>query len=249
MTAVALIGALALAEEPAPPSLDREAPFIDAASDQSGIGDAFSAPHPELLPSSPNTRCYTDACETSSSSRRRGALGRYWLNRVKPRLQRSHWGYCNRFEERQFGDAFVAATRGQIDRGSADLLMLYHYDFYPRTTQRGWHLTPRGRYQLRRMVQRVIFPRAPIKIQITYNDPKLDAARHHHVIQELKGLGIEISDDQVILARQKHAMSAAEATELNNGLLEIIKSRGRTVTPETSTSFGGSGSLSGGTSN
>ena len=54
-----------------------------------------------------------------------------------------------------------------------------------RRVGRSSELTPRGRYQLSKIVRRLEFTPAPVKIQISPNNPELDAARQKRVVEQL----------------------------------------------------------------
>ncbi|MHC4403136.1 MAG: hypothetical protein ACYTG0_26030, partial [Planctomycetota bacterium] len=62
-------------------------------------------------------------------SRAPGLRG-WWLGRVKPCLQRSHWGYANLFEEPPAGAAIYAHKRAQVMRAMCARMALYRYDFH-----------------------------------------------------------------------------------------------------------------------
>jgi hypothetical protein len=175
-----------------------------------------------------------------------GGISGCWTKRIKPRLQESHWGYADLFDERPLGDAVISAMTGQIRHGSAEMLMLYDYDFYAVDAASAARLTPRGRIQLARFVDRMQSTGAPLKIQSAANRSALDTARRQHVVRELAAYGVADAQDRVKLARVKYKAPATEALQTAQGLQEMIQSRGRTIKPQDSTGFLGGGGGGGG---
>ncbi len=162
----------------------------------------------------------------------------YGYARIKSFLQRTQWGYCNHFEERPFGESMVVALSQQVDRGSQNMMMLYHYDFYPMESQRSAELTPRGKLQLMKMIVRMPTVAAPIMVQITANDPTLNQNRRQHVINSLALLGTPVPDEFVLLAPAKDGAQATEAIEIAENLQQSIISRGQTIITGQSAAFG-----------
>lgn len=199
-----------------PPSIWPPHPF-----QQSLVSSAnMSAPHG----SQPACNC--------PPSRRRASL-------FKSFLQRTHWGYCNYFEERPFGDALLTTMDQQIARGSEDTMMLYYYDFHPRGSRLAANLTYRGNVQLLKMVDRMQYTGAPIQVQITPGDEALNESRRQRVVSALAQLGLAGADQLVVLQWQKHGARADEAVETMENLLESVRSRGRTLRAGESPMFGG----------
>ena len=56
-------------------------------------------------------------------------LVRWWNNRFKPRMQFTHWGYPEYFEETPLGTAVGCHKLVQISKGWAARSVLYRYDF------------------------------------------------------------------------------------------------------------------------
>lgn len=127
-----------------------------------------------------------------------------------------------------FGEAMRSAFGQQIHLGSAELMTLYAYDFHSERTPLQSRLTTRGEYQLDKIVRRLQFTPAPIRIQATGNDA-LDAARRIRVLEALGDRGIADADGLVVTVRTGAGRPAIELLESSNGLLESIRERGRTI--------------------
>jgi hypothetical protein len=154
-------------------------------------------------------------------------------------LQKCHWGYCNRFDERPFGDAVFTTLSRQVDRGTMNMMTLYQYDFYPEESARAAELTPLGNRQLLKIVERMQTVPAPIVIQITDDQPALDDQRRQQVVQSLAELGVPTSEEFVVLGTERYGARAVEAAETYQNLMNSIQSRGRTIQATGSARFGG----------
>jgi len=126
-----------------------------------------------------------------------GGIYRHYITTTKPHLQASHWGYPEYFEERPFGTDVLQAEQMQIVNGLEDQQVLYNYDFCQ--GDRSATLTPRGEYQLRKIVQRMATVSAPIIIQTSIDDPKLDEARRQHVLATLQTAGLPVVPEMVVV--------------------------------------------------
>ena len=113
-----------------------------------------------------------------------GRLQRRWVTHTKPWLQATHWGYPEYFDERPFGTDVLQAEQMQIVNGLRDQQVLYDYDFL--TGDQSDTLSPRGEYQLRKIIKRMEIVPTPIIIQTAITDPKLDEARRQHVLDALQ---------------------------------------------------------------
>jgi hypothetical protein len=182
-----------------------------------------------------NPLCETPICWEPDGYRGSGC----WHEHVKPCLQRSHWGYCNYFAERPFGDATLLMLSAQVNCGSEDMLMLYHYDFYPPHSQQEAQLTTRGRYQLSKMVWRLQITPVPITIQLLEGEHELNQRRLEQVVEVLTLYGVDHPDEFVTLGRQKHGVLAPEALVTSDNLLQSIELRGRTMQTGEAATFGG----------
>jgi hypothetical protein len=126
-----------------------------------------------------------------------GGIYRHYVTTTKPHLQASHWGYPEYFDERPFGTDVLQAEQMQIVNGLEDQQVLYNYDFCQ--GDRSATLTPRGEYQLRKIVQRMATVSAPIIIQTSIDDPKLDEARRQHVMATLQTAGLPVVPEMVVV--------------------------------------------------
>jgi hypothetical protein len=125
-----------------------------------------------------------------------GPLHTRWVTTTKPHLQATHWGYPEYFEERPFGSYAIQAQQMQIANGLRDQQVLYHYDF--NVGDEAATLTPRGRYQLRKMIQRMEATACPIIVQTTIVNPELDEARRQSVLDALRAAGVPAGPEMVV---------------------------------------------------
>jgi hypothetical protein len=90
----------------------------------------------------------------------------------------------------------------QIVNGLRDQQVLYNYDFF--TDDRATELTPRGQYQLHKMVRRLGIAPCPIIVQISdvnNPNPELDEARRQSVIAALEAAGVPGAAELVVVDR------------------------------------------------
>jgi len=120
-----------------------------------------------------------------------------WITTTKPALQASYWGYPEYFEERPFGSYVVQAEQMQMVNGLQDQQVLYHYDFYP--GDRSTTLSPRGEYQLRKIIQRMEIAPSPIIVQTSIVNPDLDEARRQHILDALRAAGVPAEPELVVV--------------------------------------------------
>ncbi len=190
------------------------------------------------LGSMTNSCCMSGTCHTPEC-RYCSPLPQGRLARIKAHMQRSHWGYCNYFDERPLGESVYATLSQQIHRGLEDSMMLYHYDFYPEASQRAGELTPRGRTQLMKIIDRMQDHPTAIQIQITENQPNLNQVRRQHVVNALVMMGANVPEQLVVLAPMRHSGSAIEAGQIYENQLQSLILRGRTIQASGSARFGG----------
>jgi hypothetical protein len=157
-----------------------------------------------------------------------GPLHRRWITHTKPHLQASHWGYPEYFVERPYGSYVIQAEQMQIVNGLRDQQVLYNYDFT--TDEESPRLTPRGEYQLDKIVQRMQIAPCPIIIQISdvnNPNPELDEERRQSVLEELRKRGVPAADDMVVVGRPPvPGLQGIEAGLIYNNLLGQTEARG-----------------------
>lgn len=166
-----------------------------------------------------------------------GLAGR--LSRAKAHHQRTHWGYAEYFDERPLGDSVLTAMSQQIDLGLKDSMILYHYDFFPMDSSRSAELTPRGRAQLMKFIDRMQTTATQIQVQADDESSELNQSRLQHVVDALAMLGAPTPGDLVVLAPLRHEGKANEANRTYENLIQSIISRGRTIQTGESATFGG----------
>jgi hypothetical protein len=153
------------------------------------------------------------------------SLHRRWITRTKPALQASYWGYPEYFEERPFGSFVVRAERMQIVNGLQDQQVLYHYDFFQ--DDRAATLSPRGEYQLRKIIQRMEIAPCPIIIQTSVVNHDLDEARRQHVLDALQAAGVPAEPEMVVVDHPPlPGLQGLEGTLVYGNLLGQTQARG-----------------------
>jgi hypothetical protein len=168
-----------------------------------------------------------------------GPLERRWYAYTKPRLQACHWGYPEYFVERPFGTQTLQAEQMQIVNGLRDQQVLYDYDFYP--GDRAAELSPRGHYQLRKIIQRMEIVPSPIILQTAIVDPKLDEARKQHVLDALAAAGVPAVPEIVIVDHPAlPGLQGVEGTLIYNNLLQQTQQRGGGFSLDSGNGGGGS---------
>jgi len=175
--------------------------------------------------------CDCEACQSHYLLQRR-ACGNtiffrpdgYWNTVAKPKLQYSHWGYCDQFCERPHGVAFQGHFQRQIVNGLNQQMLLYEYDFLDVDAD---ELNPRGRYQLEKIAQRYHHGLGPISIASAELNPQLDAARRQAVARELNRMGLAVGPDQVFVRRQPQStLNAAESLSIQRNREQGVQLRG-----------------------
>lgn len=165
----------------------------------------------------------------------------YYHRVLKPKLQASHWGYCDQFCERPFGPAVSAHFQHQIVNGLAAQMMLYEYDFQEVGNARSDGLSLRGRSQLERIAGRYQQGLGPVVIATDFSDPRLDEARRKAVERELKTLGVQVrAEDILVRSTPKPSYNAYEGLFQQRNREQMIMSRGAGVL--SGVNSGGSGS-------
>jgi len=168
----------------------------------------------------------------------------HWNTVAKPKLQDSHWGYCDQFCERPFGVAVTGHFQRQIINGLGQQMLLYEYDFQDTTLET---LSLRGRYQLEKIAQRSQQGLGPIVIASAGINEQLDMARRQSVELELRKLGIHVAEGQVVVRRQpRSTVNAYESQLIQRNREQGVQLRGvgglsgAASTPSGSTSSTGS---------
>ncbi|GEM_PF-6946660 len=118
-----------------------------------------------------------------------------WGHRARRRLQSSHWGYPEEFEQMPFGQRmpFGASVRAyqefQIQSGWDARQFLYHYDFF----NGGTTLNHRGLRRLHDMaMDSTRGGPLSLRIEATPDEPQLAQARRQHVLQRLQDFGLSM---------------------------------------------------------
>jgi hypothetical protein len=131
-----------------------------------------------------------------SSSQGRGFFGwlsHRWQYHTKPRLQASHWGYPEEFQEAPFGHYLHAHMNIQVTKGLAAQMVMYHYDFIPEDDK----LTRRGHQQLRKLARGFVRDIHPLIIEQTPGRRELDEARRRYVLAELERMHVPVPGEWV----------------------------------------------------
>lgn len=148
----------------------------------------------------------------------------YWNTVTKPKLQESHWGYCDQFCERPFGIAVSGHFQRQVINGLGQQMMLYEYDFTGPDSDR---LSPRGRYQLEKIVMRSQQGLGPVQVAATYDNDGLDDARRASVERELRKLGVAGGANQVVVRRAPTpSFNGYEAMSIQRNRESGVQTRG-----------------------
>jgi hypothetical protein len=154
-----------------------------------------------------------------------GPLHTRWVTTTKPHLQATHWGYPEYFEERPFGSYAIQAQQMQIANGLRDQQVLYHYDF--NVGDEAATLSPRGQYQLRKMIQRMPATSCPIVIQTSIVNPELDEARRQSVLDALRAAGVPAGPDMVVAEHPPvPGLQGLEGVLIYNNMLGQTRARG-----------------------
>jgi hypothetical protein len=157
-----------------------------------------------------------------------GPLHRRWITHTKPHMQASHWGYPQYFEERPYGSYVLQAEQMQIVNGLRDQQVLYNYDFG--LGDHAAELTPRGQYQLRKIICRMQISPCPIIVQISdvnNPNPELDEARRQFVLDALRQAGMPATDELVISDRPPlPGLQGSEGVMVYGNMLLQTQARG-----------------------
>lgn len=140
-------------------------------------------------------------CGRCETCRGPGSIETWWITRAKPRLQESHWGYPEEFEEKPFGSSLRAHVNRQIRNGTRDRMVLYLYDFHDAGLGDETTLNPHGLRRLddlRRMMQ---CNSTPLVIEPSGKNAELDEARREHVLSLLQDSTFAVPEDWVVVAR------------------------------------------------
>ncbi len=148
-----------------------------------------------------------------------------YITHYKPALQASHWGYPEYFEERPFGSYVLQGEQMQITNGLQDQQVLYHYDFF--AGDRAATLSPRGEYQLKKIIRRMEIASCPIVIQTAIVNPELDEARRESVLEALRAAGVAAVPDMVVIDHPPlPGLAGEEGWSVYGNLLGQTRARG-----------------------
>jgi hypothetical protein len=232
----------ALAPESQPQSAESPAFLMLQPSMRDSTSDLLSpinycaSSHGNGEPHCLNTGCGSSHCN-GRCCQACSAEDTYW-QQFKARKQACYWGYCQYFDERAFGICVEQAMEGQIRAGIAAQSMLYDYDFYAQDSDRVGQLTPRGRWQLTKIVSRMQSVPGPVLIEIDEDDPALNEARRLSVVAALADTGIANPEQFVLFAQPRFGWTGLEAIETAEALITSARRRGRTVSPGEQSTFG-----------
>ena len=113
-------------------------------------------------------------------------MATWWIERAKPCLQYSHWGYPEYFEEVPHGARLRQLQGVQICNGWASRLMLYHYDFCKGSSE----LNLDGQRRLHKLSTAFpIWMHHALVIEATPENPQLDRERRDQVAALLANAG------------------------------------------------------------
>jgi hypothetical protein len=113
----------------------------------------------------------------------------------------------------------------QVLNGLRDQQVLYDYDFY--TGDRAAELTPRGQYQLSKIIRRMEIAPCPIIVQTAITNPELDEARRQSVLEALRKAGVPASEDLVVADRPPvPGLQGVEGSIIYGNMLGQTQERG-----------------------
>jgi hypothetical protein len=163
-------------------------------------------------------------------------------------MQATHWGYASQAVQPRAGFYLDAHRTAQIARGHGAQLALYRYDFLEGDAAAT--LSPHGRQHLARIAELLLSTPFPLVIEQSPDNPDLDAARRAHVLTVLGSWSYEIAEDRVTVGRpEARGMSAEEAAEIHENLIQQTRSRGPGLmglgTGSSTATYGGSPTPSG----
>lgn len=121
------------------------------------------------------------------------------------------------------GAAIDAIFAGQIARADASQMALYEYDFLPEAAA----LSPRGQYQLRKILRRAARTPFPVVIQAFPGRQDLDAARLDFVLTEAAYSGHPIPPERVLIGPPpSRGLDGADAVLVHERLLNLTAAGG-----------------------
>lgn len=155
---------------------------------------------------------------------KRNALVRWWNNRFKPRMQFSHWGYPEYFEEMPLGTAVESHKLVQISKSWAARSVLYRYDFRDDDVM----LNAQGERRLRQLTTAyACWMQYPLIVEATPERPHLANARRDHITELLNAHGVSA---QVKVGVPTGFMpTGEEALLMNQNLLQQVRTGGSTL--------------------
>jgi hypothetical protein len=161
----------------------------------------------------------------STAPRAYAAHPRLWNDKVKPWLQKTHWGYADEFHPMTFGASVNEHFKTQVCNGLGAQLVLYAYDFRDDRGPEASLLNSHGQRQLHQIARTAESTGLhPIGIEGSGN-ATLDAARRDEVIRQLSVTHAAIPAEWVIVGRPNtRGMQGAEAVEVYKNLLNHTKS-------------------------
>lgn len=240
---VAMLAASALAQDVVPESPPAPAPAVEESAGESRAASGSQAGY--LQPQVAGPSCQAAPCNQCYSQVEKTSRLREYLRFKKLKHQYKWWGYPEEFEEIPFGTFTNMQLTRQMETGEAARLVLYHYDF----VQDENGLTPRGKYQLAKMISMLSRCECSLVIQQTADEPELDEARRVAVLTELAQRGLSLSADRVIIGVPSvKGLQGIEAQSVNRNFQQNTESRGGSLRGSNSfdLSIGSSGSSSGG---
>ena len=147
-----------------------------------------------------------------------------WETVTKPRLQATHWGYCDQFCELPFGSSVTHAMGMMVHNGIQQQMVLHSYDFMPLEQSKTPQLSARGQQHLSKLS--ILLQQGYGPLMIEHVHPAVDAARRQAVMNTLSANGVPVEPFQVLIrARPKH-LSGVEGLQLYQKLLQFNQSGG-----------------------
>lgn len=201
------------------PQPDPQRPLANGSSD---LGMVVACDHDDT--SAESAQCNGYLCPQGAL----GCGGRGWFRRIKRRLQYTHWGYAEEFEERSLSGLVSAHMGTQILNGMAARMVLYQYDFCDGTADEAAKLNPHGYRRLCEIAAMLQYCSAyPVVIEYTPGNPALDAARRDHVLKALGELTVAVPEQGVIVGVPAvRGLSGEEAFTIHQNLLRDTESGG-----------------------
>lgn len=224
-----------------------ESPPAPVPAVEESAGDSRAASGPQsgyLQPQVAGPSCQPAPCNQCYSQGEKTSRLREYFRCKKLKHQYKWWGYPEEFEEVPFGTFTNMQLTRQMETGEAARLVLYHYDF----VQDENGLTPRGKYQLAKMISMLSRCECSLVIQQANDDPELDEARRVAVLTELAQRGLPLAADRVIVGVPSvKGLQGIEAQSVNRNFQQNSESRGGSLRGTNRFDLSiGSGSSSGG---